>query len=549
MQEVHGTLTGLKHAQVEGLKRLRRRRVQPQQVISPELATSLCELSDATRRQVGVLLNRKGQVESVMIGDAGQIELPDVGRQRAGRSRLRGLRLVHTHLRGEGLSRDDLTDLSLLRLDMIVAICLGDDARPAAVHAAHLLPINPEEELWDVWKATTVHELARTDFQETIRALEQELARGARAAREGPGERAVLIQVRSGPEDTADTSLEELRALCDTAGVQVADVITQRRPRLDPRFVIGKGKVQEIVLRSMQLEAEVLIFDHDLNPGQTRALGDLTEVKIVDRTQLILDIFAQHARTGEGKRQVELAQLKYLLPRLAGRHTELSRQGGGLGARGPGEKRLEMDRRRMRERIHRLQKEIDKAGRHRSQRRSLRRARQLPVVAIVGYTNAGKSTLLNTLTNSTVRAEDRLFATLDPTTRRLRFPRERELVLADTVGFIRDLPEDLLRAFRATFEEMADADLLLHVADASDPALPDHLAAVEGILDDLGLREVPRLLVLNKADLVDADEVAAEASTRGAIPISALDKDSTIPLLEEVEAMLWKEGIDVAPIH
>ena len=546
MADIHGSMTGLKPAQVEALRRLRRRKVRPTQVVSPELATTLCEVSADTRRQIGVLLDRKGRVDQVMVGDADKIDLPDVGRHRAGRVRLRGLRLVHTHLRGESLTRDDLTDLSRLRLDMVVALCVGADGRPAQTHTAHLLPDNPAGELWDIAPPQSVHDLARTEFLDVVQALEAEFARVAGQRHAQEGERAVLVQVRGGPVEESEASLAELVELCRTAGVSVADTVIQRRPRPDPRYMTGRGKVQDIIFRAMQKEAHCLIFDHDLTPGQARALGDLTEFKVVDRTQLILDIFAQHAHTRGGKLQVELAQLRYLLPRLAGRYTRLSRQGGGLAARGPGEKKLEMDRRRIGDRITSLQKELRKLGRQREQRRSRRRASGVPVVAIVGYTNAGKSTLLNSLTRSDVVAEDMLFATLDPTTRRLRFPMDRELVLADTVGFIRDLPKELLEAFKATLEELGDADLLLHVVDAADPAMEQRIDAVDGILNELEIGDAPRLLALNKVDLLPEGEGERIAGRLDGVAVSARDRASTRPLLERLERQLWAEGIEVA---
>ncbi len=547
MSDVYGSLTGLKAAQIESLRRLRRRKVRPTQIVSPELATTLCQVSADTRRQVGVFLDRKGRVDQVMIGDGDKIDLPDVGRHRAGRVRLRGLRLVHTHLRGESLTRDDLTDLSRLRLDMVVALCVGDDGRPAATHSAHLMPDNPAEELWDISDPQQIHDLARIEFLEVVQALEAEFARVAGLRDSDDGERAVLVQVRTGSLQAAESSMAELVELCRTAGVSVADTVVQRRPRPDPRYLTGRGKVQDIIFRAMQMDAHCLIFDHDLTPGQARALGDLTEFKVVDRTQLILDIFAQHAHTKGGKLQVELAQLRYLLPRLAGQYTRLSRQGGGLAARGPGEKQLEMDRRRMRDRITRLQKELRKLGRQREQRRSRRRSSGVPVVAIVGYTNAGKSTLLNALTRSEVVAEDKLFATLDPTTRRLRFPMDRELVLADTVGFIRDLPKELLEAFKATLEELGDADLLLHVVDASDPAMQQRIDAVDGILEDLDIGGAPRLLALNKVDLLPDGEGEFIARRLGGVALSAQDRATCRPLLTRLEEQLWAEGIDVLP--
>ncbi len=547
MSDLHGSLTGLKPVQVEALRRLRRRKVRPTQVVSPEVAATLCELSSDVRRQVGLLLDRKGRVSSVMVGDGEKIDLPDVGRHRAGRLRLRGLRLVHTHLRGEALTRDDLTDLTRLRLDMVVALCVDDQGRCESAHTAHLLPDNAEGRLWDLAPPQPVRELARVEFLELMHALEAEFAREVGQHDTDPGERAVLVQVSQGPVHVAESVMDELVELCRTAGVSVVDAVVQRRPKPDPRYVTGRGKVQDIIFRAMQKDASCLIFAHDLTPGQARALGDLTDFKVVDRTQLILDIFAQHAHTRGGKLQVELAQLRYLLPRLAGRYTRLSRQGGGLAARGPGEKQLETDRRRMRDRITRLQKEQRKLGRQREQRRARRRGSGVPVVAIVGYTNAGKSTLLNSLTQSEVVAEDLLFATLDPTTRRLRFPMDRELVLADTVGFIRALPKELVEAFKATLEEMGDADLLLHVVDASDPDMEGRVSAVEAILGDLGLGGTLRLVALNKSDLLPPGEARRVADRLGGVPICAHDRATLRPLLERLEESLWSEGIGVLP--
>jgi GTP-binding protein HflX len=271
------------------------------------------------------------------------------------------------------------------------------------------------------------------------------------------------------------------------------------------------------------------------------------QLTVLDRTQLILDIFAQRARSRDAKLQVELAQLRYRLPRLHEKNTMMSRLTGGIGGRGPGETKLEENRRRARERIHRLEKEIDRFSEQRAGRRAERVRRGLPIVAIVGYTNAGKSTLLNTLTRSDVLAEDRLFATLDPTTRRLRLPREREIIIADTVGFIRDLPRDLARAFRATLEELDEADLLLHVVDAADPANEQQVAAVEAILSDLGLAETRRILAMNKVDLLPEDErarLARPGNEPPMIPISARDAATTGPLLEAVEAALASQGFE-----
>jgi len=543
MQEIHGNTLGLKQSQLHALRRTYRRRVDAGEVVSPELARHLTEISLETNRQVGVLLDRKGDVAWVLVGDAGKLTLPDIGRARAGSHRLRGLRLVHTHLRGEPLSRDDHTDLALLRLDSVTALEVKDDGLPGQVHLAHLLPENPSGALWKDELSPSVHALDYDAVSGPL-ALEEEFARASALRRTGGRERAILVGVggKGKGRAEAETSLAELRELARTAGVEVIDASVQMRRDPDPRTLIGKGKLEDILLRSMQLMADLIIFDADLSPSQAIHIAEATALKILDRTQLILDIFAQRAQSADGKLQVELAQLQYLYPRLVGRDDSLSRLAGGIGGRGPGETKLEIDRRRVRDRITMLKRRIEDLSSDRQVRRKRRNARGLPVISIVGYTNAGKSTLLNSLTESEVLVEDKLFATLDPTSRRLRFPRQREVIITDTVGFIRDLPEDLVDAFRATLEELDDADLLLHVADVSDPDLDDHVAAVEKILGNLGLSETPRLLVLNKIDRLPAGEGEAMAVARGGVAISASERAGLPELLHRCDRILWHDG-------
>src|SRR5947208_5623226 len=330
------------------------------------------------------------------------------------------------------------------------------------------MPWNTSGDLYNLAEAPSLYEL-EFDAQGQIAALEQEMARVAPVRAVGVAGRAMLVGVNTGDRTAAEASLQELQELARTADVQVLDVILQARREIDPRTLIGEGKLQDILVRSMAVGADLLVFDRNLSPSQARHISEATSLKILDRTQLILDIFAQRAQSADGKLQVELAQLKYLLPRLVGRDDSLSRLGGGIGGRGPGETKLEVDRRRARDRIAVLEERIDRLSGDRAVRRRQRNRAGVPVVSIVGYTNAGKSTLLNSLTDAEVLASRRLFATLDPTSRRLRFPCDREVIITDTVGFIRDLPKDLVAAFRATLEELADADLLLHVVDASDP--------------------------------------------------------------------------------
>jgi GTP-binding protein HflX len=548
MHEVAGNRTGLKPSELGALERVYRRRVSPAEVVSAELAAYLCELSRRIGRQVGVLVSRQGAVEHVFVGDASRILLPEVGRLRAGHGRFRGLRLVHTHLRNESLSRDDLVDLALLRLDLVAAVGVNHEGRPADLYLAHLVPPREGQSPWVVLPAEPFHR-ARTDCVALVAALEEEFERVVPVGRKTrAAERALLMVAELGKaRGDSDRRVHELRELCRTAGLEVVDVAVQRRPEPDPRYLIGRGKLEDVLVRAMQYDASVLIFDPDLTPGQAHAIATFTDLKVIDRTILILDIFAQRARSRDAKLQVELAQLRYRLPRLQEENTMMSRLVGGIGGRGPGETKLEIGRRRARERLHRLERDIEETRHQRRGRRAARQSRGLPLVAIVGYTNAGKSTLLNGLTGSEVLVEDKLFATLDPTTRRLRFPRERELVLADTVGFIRDLPKDLAEAFRATLEELEHADLLVHLVDAADPDRDAHIAAVERILGDLALAETPRLLVYNKVDRLLPEERARLEESGMRLAISAVDRKTVLPLLAAIERALWQEGHEVAP--
>ena len=536
--EIQGNVLGLKPAQLDRLRHTFRRRVDANELISAELARHICELSRELNRQIGLLLDRRGVITCVIVGDASTVTLPDIGRARAGQLRLRGLRFVHTHLKGEPLTRDDLTDLALLRFDVAAAIAVRPDGLPGAVEWAHLLPENPQGELWKIHRLPHVN-AANVGLVSLLSGLENELGRAERAVRSGGRERAILVGLSTRGKQAAEESMTELKELAASAGVEVLDCIVQARRDVDPHYFIGRGKLQDLVLRSMQKMATMIVFDADLMPSQARHIADETSLKILDRTQLILDIFASRATSADGKLQVELAQLKYLMPRLVGRDSSLSRlMGGGVGGRGPGETKLEIDRRRARERMTALEKRIRALAGARNVRRQKRGRRDLPVISIVGYTNAGKSTLLNALTDSSVLAESKLFATLDPVSRRLRFPKEREVIITDTVGFIRDLPPDLVNAFRATLEELRDADLLLHVVDVSDPRHEAQAAAVEKILSSLDLLRTPRLVVYNKCDrLPPGTPVPA-----GGTAVCALDKTGFPELLEACERILWREG-------
>jgi GTP-binding protein HflX len=388
------------------------------------------------------------------------------------------------------------------------------------------------------------------DFIDLIESLEEELARSRHVRNpRDHRDRAILVGVTTGSAASAQESLDELRELASSANVVVLDSIVQRRQKFDPRSLVGRGKLDELIIRSLQLGADAIIFDQNLTPAQVRVINEATDLKIIDRTQLILDIFAQRAQSREGKIQVELAQLKYMLPRLTGSGIEMSRLMGGIGGRGPGETKLEVDRRRVRDRIHLLEKQIENIRTSRRVQRTQRRRRDLPTISIVGYTNAGKSTLLNALTASTVTAEDRMFATLDPTSRRLRLPRDREVIINDTVGFIRDLPPDLITAFRATLEEMEGSDVLIHLVDASSPQLDSHIASVEKILEDLNLSGIARLLVFNKSDLLSQSETSNLRGSASPIMVSALNPKTLILMLERIGEMLEAAAANREVVH
>ena len=492
-----------------------------------------------------MLVDRRGAVTHAMVGDArGRLEMPDWGRLRAGPGRLRGIRCLRTALGADPLTHDDLTDLAKLRLDAMVSVEVEDDGLPGDAHVAHLRPAAPGGDVIGRLPPAAPSRL-ELDFDGWIGALEEELARSDRTRAVGEGERAILVAVsagrsRAGTED----AIAELRELARTAGVEVVDVVHQQRPQADPRTAIGEGRLEDLTVAAFRHDVDLVIFDRDLTPAQARNLGEKLDLRVIDRTQLILDIFAQRARSRDGKLQVELAQLQYRLPRLAQQDLGLSRLGGGIGGRGPGEQRLEVDRRRVRDRIARLQRELAGLRREREGRRSRRNRRGVPVLSIVGYTNAGKSTLLRALTHADVLVEDKLFATLDPTSRRLRFPMEREVIVTDTVGFLRDLPADLQEAFRATLEELRDADLFLHVVDAAAPDQPERIAAVRGVLAAMELGDTPELLVFNQIDRLPPGEGQALAAREGGVAISALRGLGLRELLEAVEKRLWSEDVD-----
>ncbi len=430
-------------------------------------------------------------------------------------------------------------------------LTLAADGRAGPISVAHLVPPSDGQEPWRILPPRLVHELD-LPFDETIRALEEEFDRKLGAIGvEQAAERSILVSVTRQGGDEARHSLDELERIAASAGLVVVERILQRRDKLDAHTFMGRGRAEDVAIRALGNGATVLVFDQDLSPSQSKALSDLTQLKILDRTGLILDLFAQRARSRDGRLQVELAQLRYRMPHLKARDDSLSRLSGGIGGRGPGETRLEEDRRKAHDRIARLEREIETLAAQRAGRRARRERTGIPVIGLVGYTNAGKSSLLNTLTRSRVFTEDRLFATLDPTSRKLRLPSGRVAVLTDTVGFIRDLPDDLVTAFRATLEELSEAELLLHVVDASSPRAESQIAIVEGTLRELGLGEMPVILALNKADAADRDSLAALQRATSGVILSAYSGEGLDTLLTRIDRVLpprpWEAHVAVAP--
>lgn len=564
-----------------------------------ELARELASISREINRRIGLLIDRAGRVEAISVGGAERVEVPRKPSAPSGRMRFCTLRFLSTRFNDAPLSSEELAPLALHRLDVMATIAVAADGSPGPVRVAHLLPApdHPSARGGSAQRETQREQRRATlprgaaaprgrrngkranreqiedihsngeryrlfppkpaallddDFLELIRALEQEFERHRkRTKRADAVGRAVLVHVTTGRRSAAEASMDELAELADSADLEVAARIVQRRQSYDPKTLMGSGKLRDLIIHALRLQLDFIVVDQNLTPAQARAIAEATDLKVVDRTQLILDIFARRARTHEGKIQVELAQLKYLLPRLRIRgDSGLSRLEGGIGGRGPGEQKLEIDRRRVRDRIRSLEKMLQSERTRREQRRARRRQRDVPVVSLVGYTNAGKSTLLNLLTRSEVFVERRMFATLDPTSRRLRLPREREVIINDTVGFIRDLPPDLLAAFRATLEEIDDSDLILHLVDASHLGYEDQIMAVNRILEELGHDTTPRLLVLNKLDRLPSSEAGIRlAAHPAALGISALKRSGIKELLEAIGAAIPAVTLEDAPMQ
>jgi GTP-binding protein HflX len=535
-KKLSGNTTGLKATQIRRIEDLYNYRIPSESIITPQVIESLCTLSFEISRQIGLLVNRSGKIIFVVIGDHKGIMLPDTSDYRTPPGRLKGLRYLHTHIKDEALTKDDLTDLALLRLDLIAAITVSDTGLAHQIHLATIFPNQSAKVPYQIHPPIAPDKLDINCLQ-LIASIETELSQVTGLHDVAPGiERAILISVTSSSVMNAEASITELKELARSSDIFVLDSVIQHRKKIDARFLLGRGKLEDLSILAMQKGATLIIFDQELNPSQIKSITDKVDLKVIDRTQLILDIFARRAQTREGKLQVELAQLKYMMPRLIKQNTALSRLAGGIGGRGPGETKLEVDRRRIRDKITRIEKGLKQVKKQRRLQKSKREKKGLPVISIIGYTNAGKSTLLNTLTKSKVLAESRLFATLDPSSRRMKFPKDTEVIITDTVGFIQDLPKELKVAFSATLEELESADLLLHVIDCSNPDYQTQIESVNNILEDLKINQIETINVLNKKDLINTDTMEGIIKETSGIPISAKKAATLQPLIDKMHA-------------
>lgn len=551
MREIKGNIKGIRDSVIAELQKLYD--MQSPQLVSKELAVKLADITEYINREISVYITRSGQIIEIAVGDNATVELPSFSGRR-GAGRLSGIRCIHTHPGGNPyLSGVDISALKNNKYDAMVAIgVLSPDFTKSELTFGLITGIDSNENYTaECYGPYSIEDAENINFVNTVSTIERILDKQTgTASLQVMSERAILIGMEWGRNDslwTVDDSLEELKQLADTAGATVIKKFIQKRPKPDPAFFIGRGKVQELALYAQQENIDLCIFDDELSPAQQRNIESVMGIRILDRTALILDIFAQRARTNEGKLQVELAQLQYTLPRIMGKGLMLSRLGGGIGTRGPGETKLEVDRRRIRDRIAFIKDQIEKVKAVRSLHRSKRKKNNVFEVSLVGYTNAGKSTLLNTLTNSDIYAKDQLFATLDPTTRQLTLPNKQEIIITDTVGFIQRLPHQLIAAFRSTLEVVTEADLLVHVIDVSHELYKEQAAAVHEVLKEIGAESKPVITVYNKIDKLPPDSKLADrlALEEDTVCISAAKKLNLESLQQMIESHLKSKAVEV----
>lgn len=551
MREIKGNIKGIRDSVIAELQKLYD--MQSPQLVSQELAVKLADITEYINREISVYITRSGQIIEIAVGDNATVELPSFSGRR-GAGRLSGIRCIHTHPGGNPyLSGVDISALKNNKYDAMVAIgVVSPDFTKSELTFGLITGIDSNENYTaECYGPYSIEDAENINFVNTVSTIERILDKQTgTASLQVMSERAILIGMEWGRNDslwTVDDSLEELKQLADTAGATVIKKFIQKRSKPDPAFFIGRGKVQELALYAQQENIDLCIFDDELSPAHQRNIESVMGIRILDRTALILDIFAQRARTNEGKLQVELAQLQYTLPRIMGKGLMLSRLGGGIGTRGPGETKLEVDRRRIRDRIAFIKEQIEKVKAVRSLHRSKRKKNKVFEVSLVGYTNAGKSTLLNTLTNSDIYAKDQLFATLDPTTRQLTLPNKQEIIITDTVGFIQRLPHQLIAAFRSTLEVVTEADLLVHVIDVSHELYKEQAAAVHEVLKEIGAESKPVITVYNKIDKLPPDSKLADrlALEEDTVCISAAKKLNLESLQQMIESHLKSKAVEV----
>ena len=551
MREIKGNIKGIRDSVIAELQKLYD--MQSPQLVSQELAVKLADITEYINREISVYITRSGQIIEIAVGDNATVELPSFSGRR-GAGRLSGIRCIHTHPGGNPyLSGVDISALKNNKYDAMVAIgVVSPDFTKSELTFGLITGIDSNENYTaECYGPYSIEDAENINFVNTVSTIERILDKQTgTASLQVMSERAILIGMEWGRNDslwTVDDSLEELKQLADTAGATVIKKFIQKRSKPDPAFFIGRGKVQELALYAQQENIDLCIFDDELSPAQQRNIESVMGIRILDRTALILDIFAQRARTNEGKLQVELAQLQYTLPRIMGKGLMLSRLGGGIGTRGPGETKLEVDRRRIRDRIAFIKEQIEKVKAVRSLHRSKRKKNNVFEVSLVGYTNAGKSTLLNTLTNSDIYAKDQLFATLDPTTRQLTLPNKKEIIITDTVGFIQRLPHQLIAAFRSTLEVVTEADLLVHVIDVSHELYKEQAAAVHEVLKEIGAETKPVITVYNKIDKLPPDSKLTDrlALEEDTVCISAAKKLNLETLQQMIESHLKSKAVEV----
>ncbi|TYB33623.1 MAG: GTPase HflX [Flexistipes sinusarabici] len=541
---LYGYTENLKAKFLKRFEKLDKRKSKSTAIISNDLIKTITSLSYETGQQIALLIDRNNTIQYVLVGTNKEVLIPKLHRFALVPGKLRGLRLVHTHLYNEELTDDDFTDLVLLRLDSVSAVTMDENGNPLQMHSAHIMPPDADKP-YEVFTDKDPYD-QKLDYSTFIKSLEEEVESKTKQLHETKlYESAILIGVYSNKHGAGE-SLAELRELAASASIEVMDTFYQIKNKPNPKYIVGSGKLKEIVIKALSSGVDYLIFDNQLSPAQSKAVANFTELKVIDRTQLILDIFAARAKSNEGKLRVELAQLKHILPKLSARDDSLSRLTGGIGGRGPGETKLEVDRRRINDRIAFLNKKLKNIEKNRNVQKGKRLKNNLPIVSIIGYTNAGKSTLLNALTKCDTYSDNLMFATLDTSSKRIRFPRERDVIITDTVGFIRDLPAGLKGAFKSTLEELDDSDLMLEVVDVSSYHYKQHIHSVAEILSELGLNEKRKILVFNKIDKLSEDEIfEIEREYPEAVFISAIKKSSLDSLLKKIQSVLFQEGKEV----